>query len=139
MAFIAAGCTLYIMAAIPLCREQIFLERDAVTRGDELLILLGFLFVALFNILSIVWNALWNRQPRPLWRNNKVLPGLGVLCLVLLAGEKTMLDEIGREYALGWETLDEWIILYAFLSVQLLYTFLMLRTLKHAPKNPLTR
>jgi hypothetical protein len=45
----------------------------------------------------------------------------GVLCLLLLAGEKVMIDEIARETRLGWETLGEWIILYGFFTTQLFY------------------
>ena len=49
---------------------------------------------------------------------------LGMLCLILLLGEKTMADEIAREYRLGWDTLGEWIILYIMLSLQLLYNII---------------
>ncbi|MFC1563543.1 hypothetical protein ACFL6G_01345 [candidate division KSB1 bacterium] len=37
-----------------------------------------------------------------------------------------MLDEIGREYLLGWETAGEWIILYVFLIIQLIYNSMFL-------------
>ena len=51
---------------------------------------------------------------------------LGAACLVLMFGEKVMADEIGREYLLGWEVLGEWIILYIFLVVQLIYNSVVL-------------
>ena len=41
--------------------------------------------------------------------------------------EKVMMDEIGREYLLGWEVLGEGIILNVFLTIQLLYNALILR------------
>jgi len=37
-----------------------------------------------------------------------------------------MIDEIGREYLLGWEVLGEWIILYVFLTTQLIYNLVIL-------------
>jgi hypothetical protein len=36
-----------------------------------------------------------------------------------LIGEKVMVDEIAREYRLGWEVTGEWIILYVLLAIQL--------------------
>jgi len=51
---------------------------------------------------------------------------LGVLCMILLLGEKTMVDEIGREYLWGWKVTGEWIILYVFLAIQLLYNALII-------------
>jgi hypothetical protein len=50
----------------------------------------------------------------------------------LLVGEKAMVDEIGREYLLGWEVVGEWIILYVFLAIQLLYNIFILRRVYRA-------
>jgi len=60
---------------------------------------------------------------------------LGALCLFLLIGEKAMVDEIGREYLLGWEVLGEWIILYAFLTIQLIYNLVILMQLFRAYRD----
>jgi hypothetical protein len=46
---------------------------------------------------------------------------LGIACMILMAGAKVMVDEIGREAVLGWETTGEWIILYCCLTVQLVF------------------
>ena len=54
---------------------------------------------------------------------------LGVLCLVLLVGEKAMVDEIGREYGSPSGATGEWVILYVFLAIQLLYNILIPRRL----------
>jgi hypothetical protein len=43
-----------------------------------------------------------------------------------------MVDEIGREYLLGWEVVGEWIILYVFLAIQLLYNIVILRRVHRA-------
>ncbi|MFH1006346.1 MAG: hypothetical protein V1800_02425 [Candidatus Latescibacterota bacterium] len=40
-----------------------------------------------------------------------------------------MVDDISRQALLGWGVLGEWIILYAFLFIQLLYHVLILRRL----------
>ena len=45
-----------------------------------------------------------------------------------------MVDEIGREYQLGREVSGEWILLYLFLVIQLLYNLVILRRLYHACK-----
>jgi len=44
----------------------------------------------------------------------------------MLIGEKVMLDEIGREMRIGWETLGEWIILYILFLIQLIYSIIII-------------
>jgi hypothetical protein len=51
-------CTAWLalnMVAIPVYREQVFLERGTIGPGGETLILVGFIFIALFNLVSLVW------------------------------------------------------------------------------------
>jgi hypothetical protein len=60
---------------------------------------------------------------------------LGALCLILLVGEKVMADEIGREYLLGWEVVGEWVILYVFLTIQLIYNVIILRRVYHVCRS----
>ena len=112
---------------LPLLREEIFLHRGTVT-GPEFIVLIGFLIVALFTFLSMLWLAVQalRRQPR------RGAPGralFGALCLIATAAEKVMVDEIGREMNMNWETTGEWIILYGLLAVQLVYHIVFLRFL----------
>ncbi|MGD9125345.1 MAG: hypothetical protein PVG60_09640 [Desulfarculaceae bacterium] len=118
---------LYNLAAMPICKEQIFLQRGTISTGPELVIFMGFILAAIFDIASFLWLLLRVLQARPAARGDKGLLALGALCLVLMLGEKAMVDEIGREYPLGWEVLGEWIILYVFLAIQLVYNVLILR------------
>jgi hypothetical protein len=120
-AVLATGFLLYNMAAIAVYRKQIFLERGTLS-GVELVILAGFVLVLLFDIASFLW--VFCRVCHPAQKAaaaDKALLAFGALCIMLLCGEKTMVDEIGREYLLGWEMLGEWIILYVFLTTQLAY------------------
>lgn len=59
---------------------------------------------------------------------------LGAFCVILFIGEKVMIDEIGREYRLGWESLGEWMILYGFLTIQLIYILIILLQLLRKPE-----
>ena len=120
---------IYIMMALIIYREQIFLEREILSI-PEIIIGIGFVLVLLFNIVSILWLVRKFRNFDKVTFGKKITLTLGGICLLLMLGEKTMIDEIGREYPLGWETLGEWIILYIFLTVQLFYNFTILKTLK---------
>jgi len=64
---------------------------------------------------------------------NRMLAAFGLLCLLCFAAEKVLVDEIGREIALGWETTGEWIILYGLLAVQLVYHLIVWRFLRLGP------
>jgi hypothetical protein len=86
-----------------------------------MIIAAGFGLVVIFNLVSIIWLFLNLKTSNRSLITRILILVLGFLCLLFLIGEKTMLDEIGRETLMGWETLGEWIILYIFLFVQLLY------------------
>ena len=101
---ISAGFLLYNMVAIPFFKEQIYLERSGITIGGELFVLIGFIHMAIFNVISIFWIIYYNKKKQMFWKNLSAILTLGLLCQFLLAGEKVMLDEIGREYLLGWRS-----------------------------------
>lgn len=127
LAIFSTGFLVYNMLATLIYAEQVFLERE-IFSIVEIVILTGFGFIILFDIVSFLWVL------SRLRRSEKVIPGtrdkatlaLGALCLFLLIGEKAMIDEIGREYLLGWEVLGEWLILYIFLTTQLIYNLVIL-------------
>ena len=117
---------IFIMTAMPIYKGQVFLDRGSITIGAELIILIGFIILAMFMLVSIIWLIARIRHPPG---NNKLYITtllLGGICLILFVGEKVMVDEIGREYSLGWEVLGEWIILYLILMMQLFYNILIL-------------
>lgn len=119
---------LFIMAGLLMFKKQVFIERDTISLS-EIFIVAGFLLICLFDITSIAWLII----KRPTFHESsisKILSiALGGFCLLLLIGDKTMVDEIGRESAIGRETLGEWIILYVFLLVQLSYNLLLIKLL----------
>jgi hypothetical protein len=99
----------------------------------EVLILVGFLAILTFNLLAFVWllkNVL-SEQKTPFHMGALVL---NIICLVLMAGEKVLVDEIAREYRLaGWEAAGEWVILYGCFGVQMLFILLMFFYLVRLP------
>jgi len=130
-AMISFLCLLFIMVMLPLFREDVFVHRRTLT-GPEIPILIGFLIVFLFTAVSALWLAVRSLRQKP----SPEAPGLalfGVLCLLLMVAEKVMVDEIGREMELGWETTGEWIILYGLLAVQLVYHLIVWRFLRRSP------
>ena len=103
----------------------------------ELVMLIGFGLVFLFDLVSIAWFAARLRTrvhestrdattAMAAARWEPAILALGILCLVLMMGEKVMVDEIGREALLGWKTGGEWIILYAMLVTQLVYNIIVI-------------
>lgn len=128
LAIISAVFLIYIMLALVIYKEQIFIERGIISIS-EIIIGMGFGLILLFNIVSFLWLLRKFRKSNKVTIGKKITLALGGLCLLLLIGEKTMIDEIGREYLLGWETLGEWIILYVFLAIQLFYNITILKFL----------
>jgi hypothetical protein len=132
LAILCTGLLVYNMAAMPIFKEQVFLERGTIGTVWEMLILIGFILVVIFNIVSLFWVSLHILRTQAVRKEDWGVLALAILCLILLMGEKVMVDEIGREYILGWEVVGEWIILYVFLAVQLLYNAVILRRLYRA-------
>lgn len=136
LAVLCTGWLVFNMVALPIFKDQVFLERGKISTAGELVILIGFVFVLVFNIVSLIWVSSRIRKARADRKGDIGLLALGALCLILMAGEKAMVDEIGREYLLGWEVVGEWIILYVFLAIQLLYNIVILRWLYRTRMRP---
>jgi len=124
--WLSISMLIFIMTALPIYKGQVFLDRGSITIGAELIILIGFIILAVFMIVSIVWSIAHIPHPQGNNTLNIITLLLGGICLILFLGEKVMVDEIGREYSLGWEVLGEWFILYLFLMMQLFYNILIL-------------
>jgi hypothetical protein len=132
LAILCTGWLVYNMVAMPIYKEQVFLKRGTISTGGEMVILIGFVPVLIFNIVSLLWVSSRIRRALAARKGGRGVLALGALCLILLVGEKVMVDEIGREYLLGWEVVGEWIILYVFLAIQLLYNVVILRQVYRA-------
>ena len=134
LASLCTGLLIGAMVTLPICKEQVFLDQNTISSGGETLILIGFALVPIFNIVSLAWVATEALRFRGFRVTDPGIIALGIACLILLMGEKVMADEIGREYALGWEVVGEWIILYVCFTVQLLYNLMIFRRL-HPGRN----
>ena len=132
LVILCTGSLVYNMVAITIYKEQVFLERGTISTGGEMVILIGFVLVLIFNIVSLLWVLSRIRHAQAVRKGDRGVLALGALCLILMLGEKAMVDEIGREYLLGWEVVGEWIILYVFLTIQLLYNVVILRRVYRA-------
>jgi uncharacterized membrane protein len=128
LAIFASAWLVFIMLAMPIWKADVFLQRGTISPGGEMAILVGFVVTFLFNVVTITWLR-WSLRKPGYVQSHGLLLALGAVCLLLMPGEKAMIDEIGREYALGWEVTGEWIILYVFLAVQLVYSLLIVRQL----------
>ncbi|MDD3006862.1 MAG: hypothetical protein PHX30_04765 [Candidatus Pacebacteria bacterium] len=129
LSFFSAAYLVFNMVAIVFFKNYIFFDHQNFS-NIEIILLIGFIIVALFDILSFSW-LLWSTDGyKKVPTYKKLSIALSVLCLFLLIGEKTMIDEIGREYEFGREMIGEWVILYIFLAIQLAYNFIIFRLSK---------
>jgi hypothetical protein len=64
LAILYAGSLVFITAAMPIYREQVFLERGMITPGGQTAILIGFVPVLILDIISVVWVSphVWQAQ-----------------------------------------------------------------------------
>jgi hypothetical protein len=117
---LAALWLAFNMVAQALGRDQLFVVRDpAYVLGW--VILVGYGVVFLFDLLSLLWMSLGRHRSEGVSGGSAHLVILGVLGTLGLMGAKVMVDEIGREERLGWETTGEWVILYVLLTIQLAF------------------
>lgn len=116
---------LYIIPGLIIFKEQAFIKRESIS-FPEIFFGLGFILILVFNIVSIIW-LFQNPDTSNRSSTGKIfIIAFGILYLLLLIGEKSMADEIGREYLIGWEITGELIILYVFLFIQLIYNCLII-------------
>ena len=125
LGILSTGFLVFNMLGTLIYKQQIFFEQEIIS-GVEMVILIGFGLVLLFDITSILWGLSRLCQSERVNIGDTAILVLGVLCPILLFGQKVMVDEIAREYQLGWEVLGEWIILYVLLTIQLIYNLVIL-------------
>jgi hypothetical protein len=119
--FLASAAGLWLLfnlVALPLAWGGV--SASGGTLGAiQLLILLGFLLVLVFDLVSLAWVSLRGKAQMG-GETAGGLVVLGVLALIAMMGAKVMVDEIARETPLGGAG-GEWGVLYACLILQLSY------------------
>lgn len=125
---------IYVIWALQVYRDELF-SRQAPIGLVGAIVMLGFLTLFLFNTLSFIWVLHSGHQHKRFALFDILVLVLGALCLVLHLGEKTMIDEIGREMALGWETIGEQRILLGLLIIQGVYNLLVFAHLIRAQRR----
>jgi len=119
---------LFILLGLWLFRDQVFVIGEPLTPATATM-LIGFGAILLFDIASVAWLA-GNRRSAPGETEARtMLLVLGVLCLVLVAADKVMIDEVAHETATGWTLQTEYLLLYGMLIFQLAYNVLLARHL----------
>jgi MFS family permease len=102
--------------------------------------------IADFHLASVLTLLLRSIQFRAVsWRVAALLV-LGILSGILILADVTMLQEIGKQYAQGWHSTGEWIILFTSTTLHALFIGLGLSTLlanlrapSSSPDEPMLR
>ena len=119
---------MFILLGLWLFRDQVFVIGEPLTPAIATM-LIGFGAILLFDLASVGWLA-GNRHSAPGETETRTrLLVLGVLCLVLFAADKVMIDEVAHETATGWTLQTEYLLLYGMLIFQLAYNVLLARHL----------
>lgn len=105
--------------------EQLF-SAPTASSAIQYTVLAGFLCILLFNATSFAWVLHCIRLQGRLGTYNLVALLYSALCIILLLGEKTMIDEIVRESRMGSAPPGGQTVLFAFLAVQSIYVLLIL-------------
>jgi len=125
MAILSSSSLIFIIIAIHTYETQLFLEKGRLSLAG-VIVFVCFALVFLFLIVSFLWQIARIRRLNRTSVGKTALLIFGVLCLFLFIGEKIMIDEIGREMNLGWETSGETVILTIMLALHLVYTMTIL-------------
>jgi hypothetical protein len=129
-AAIAGLLLLFNMVAMPLAWGGVNAERGLLGT-IQMLILLGFLLILLFDLVSLVWAVRLGKARGAAGPAGGLII-LGCLALIGMMGAKVMVDEIARETPLGRGG-GEWAMLYALLTIQLTYIIVVFSRARPAP------
>jgi hypothetical protein len=100
----------------------------------EVILLISFLLIFIFNVFCFMWGCRQSKSKRDSIFATYVLLA-SVLCIVMLFGQKTIIDEIAHQYRLKWESNNEWLIVYLFFILQLIFNLLILVKVRGSIKN----
>lgn len=114
-----------LAVAFKFFHEQLFSSQMA-SSAIRYTVVAGFLCILLFNAASFAWVLHCIRLQGRLGTYNLVALLYSALCILLLLGEKTMINEMARETRMGWTPAGEQTVLFAFLAVQFIYVLLIL-------------
>lgn len=112
------------MTGIRIFSQEVFSEQETLS-GVEILMIVGFGLILIFNLVSFINGYIKLRKSNQNKILDKAVLILSILCIFLFWGDKALVDEIAREIRLGWEVNGEWIILYLFLFIQIIYDILI--------------
>jgi hypothetical protein len=119
---------LFILVGFWIYRTELFVIGNPINRVG-LIMMGGFIAILVFNISSILWLGRSLFEGGEKKALNMGLLVFGIVCLVLLAAEKVMTDEVAHETVGGWTIQGEYIMLYGMLVIQLLFNILMAKRL----------
>ncbi len=119
---------LFILLGLWLFRDQVFVIGEPLTPATVTM-LIGFGAILLFDLASVAWLAGNRHSAHGEAETRTRLLVLGVLCLVLFAADKVMIDEVAHETATGWTLQTEYLLLYGMLMIQLAYNVMLARHL----------
>jgi hypothetical protein len=129
----ATAFLVFILIGMWVFRDRLFTIGNPLAMLD-LVILVGIIFILLFNIVSLFWFGRAHIKSGKSRASDLVLFGIGVLCTVMMMAEKVMADEIAHETASGWKIQAEYLMLYGMLLIQLVYNLLI--GMRLLPKQP---
>jgi len=127
---VATSLVLFILIVTQAFRSDVFMVGGEVAIVGWLM-LAGCAVILAFDLTSTIW--LKRTRPAQGARPNAGLVWLGAICLVLLAAEKVMADEVAHEAEAAWTIQGEYLILYCMLFLQFVYNILVVRQLVRRP------
>ena len=133
LSVVATFALLSNMVLIPLFRYDILVDTASFSLL-EVILLFSFLLIFLFNTFCFVWGCRQSKSKSDSILSTFVLMA-SVLCIVMLFGQKTMIDEIARHYRFKWESNSEWIMLYFFYTLQLVFNIVIFVKVKGSLKE----
>ncbi|MBN2557097.1 MAG: hypothetical protein JXA97_14290 [Anaerolineales bacterium] len=126
--FLASAGFLYNFILLILLYPRVSQFKPISTRWEQAGILFGacLFILAVFHalaVLTLVFAAIKRRETS--WRSAGAIV-IGVISGILILADIAMLQDIGNQYALGWDSRGEWIILFISQAFHALFILLAL-------------
>lgn len=118
------------IAAIPVT-SKLWIFNPGILFPVGWIILTGFVMILFFNISAVIRAACRVLLSEAVPFDFIALTG-GIVCTLLLGGEKVMIDEIARETRLSMGAGGEWAVLYVGLTIQLMYNLFVILHLRRS-------
>lgn len=124
---------LFNMISIPLFKSDL-LDKVIPSTILEYILLVCFFMVFLFNSSCFIWGCKHSKSRTDSMFSIFVLIA-SVICIIMMFGEKTILDEISKEYQLNLEVNGKWLMLYLLFLLQLAFNAAVIIKLKSMPET----